>query len=93
MNKITKTNPNGIKGDFGKVATVRHLTRIITYLSEIDYDYITSISKKINIHHSFVKSAMLFLVNHGLVLKKKDFRKKTHKRWGDMWYYSLNEKR
>ena len=70
-----KTLSKGMKGDFGRTANIRHLTRIITYLSEIDKDHVTGISEKTGVTRQILKGALLFLVNHGLVLKKKDLRK------------------
>ena len=87
-----KPQSKGVKSDFGKVATIRHLTRIITYLSEVDRDSISNISKNACVNYCLTKGAMVFLVNHGIVIKKKDLRRKPDKRWGNMWYYSLNKK-
>lgn len=87
-----KTLSKGVKGDVRNTANIRHLTRIITYLSEIDKDHITGISEKTGVSRRILKGALLFLVNHGLVLKKKDLRKTSNRIWGDLWYYSLNKK-
>ena len=86
-----KTQSKGTQGDFGRVATIRHLTRIIVYLSENEWVHKTNIQKNIGLDLSFVNGALLFLVNHGIVLKQKDFRRKASRYWGNVWYYKLSK--
>ena len=86
-----KAQSKGTQGDFGKVATIRHLTRIIAYLSEIGVDHKTNIQKNTGLDLSFVNGALLFLVNHRIVLKQKDLRRKKSRYWGNLWYYKLSK--
>lgn len=64
---FAKTNSNGTKSDKGKIANIRHLTRIITYLSEVKYDYAKSIERKTGIGYPHIKSALMFLLNYKII--------------------------
>lgn len=63
-----KSNSCGTKSDWINVATVRHLTRIITYLSEVESVYHKQIERKTGMNYAVVSSALTFLLNHKIVL-------------------------
>ena len=64
-----KTNPNGSKQDKRKIATTRHLTRIMIYLSCVDYAHQTKIQKELGVENHYVKDAINFLLNHKIIFK------------------------
>jgi predicted transcriptional regulator len=74
--------PRGMGSDCNKLANTRDLTRILTYLSEVEYANVTKIFQKAMINTSKVKDAMTWLVNHGLVIKFKTYSK-------GMYFYKL----
>ncbi len=62
-----KLNPHGCKPDFKKIANTRHLTRILTYLSCVDYASQTKIQTSIGVETEYLKDAINFLVNHKII--------------------------
>jgi len=85
--KKIKRHNKGCKPDFGKVANVRHLTRIISYLSEVECDYQTSIQIKTGVSSNFIKSAIRFLLNYKIVfITRRDKAGKI----SQARYYALN---
>lgn len=83
-----KTNSDGCKGDYmtHHVPNIRHLTRVIVYLKEINIKCTKSeICKQCTMENTQIKGALLWLVNNKIVIK-------DHKRaaQNNGTYYSLN---
>ncbi len=77
-----RENSYGAKIDRGRTATTRHLTRIITYLSEVEKDYFENMRRKLNIDFYQLRDALNFLGNYKILLKFKNNQEKK--------FYSLN---
>ena len=72
MGDFGPVNSKGTKVDRGKVATTMHLFRIITCLEEIGESNRKSIGKFTGVlHWEYINSALLFLVNNKILLKRK----------------------
>ena len=67
--KKYKQNARGYKNDHGKTATTRNLTRIIIYLSNVDYANRTKIQKELGLDSPQLKDAINFLGNHKIISK------------------------
>lgn len=83
-----KSNPTGLKGDYmtHHVSNIRHLTRIITYLKEINIKCIKSeICVQCNMENNQVNGALLWLLNNKIIIKES-----SRKGQNGGNYYSLN---
>lgn len=70
-----------------KVANIRHLKRIMIYLSRVDCAHQTEIRNKIGMDNYYVGSALNFLVNNKIVFIK---RTQSKGRYPYVNYYSIN---
>ena len=86
LSKDYKRNQVGSKEDRNKTATTRHLTRVIIYLSNVDYAYQTKIQRELGLETTYLKDAINFLLNHKIIFDFVTQIGKTSK----LRYYSLN---
>lgn len=85
--KVRQFN-RGYKTDFRNLANIRHLTRIITYLSEVECDYRGGIQRKTGLDSVKLKSALKFLVYYKIIfiMKRDKLGKRTNVK-----FYALNQ--
>ncbi len=69
LDKKYPTNSKGVKQDWTRVASTRHLTRIIVYLSNVECAAKTKISGEACIADGKLDDALIFLVNHKILYK------------------------
>jgi hypothetical protein len=84
--RTKKRNGRGLRtgrGDFSRADT-NHLHKILTYLTFVESDCMTGISREIGIKSFYIKDALLFLVKVGLV-------KKIRTNLSTSYYYQLNK--
>ena len=67
--RFKRVNSVGCKSDSTKIANTRHLTRILTYLSSIDYANQTKIQTELGIEAALIKDALTFLLNHKIIFR------------------------
>ncbi len=69
LDKKYPINSKGTKQDWRKVAYTRHLTRIIVYLSNVNFASKTQISREACVTADRINDALTFLVNHKIIYK------------------------
>ena len=63
-----KALPNGMKSDQRTTANIRHLTRILIYLSEVEYDNKTNMGRNCCMdRHTYLNSAIKFLLDYEFI--------------------------
>ena len=86
--KVSKVNSKGCKPETNNIANIRHLTKIITFLSEVEAAHTTDIVVKLGMGKDYVKSGLHFLKNNKIIMVVGSTR---HKRWnGGVKHYALN---
>jgi len=81
--------------DRSKLATTRILTRILTYLGEVDEDILTHIVENCCCKVDRISEGLHWLICNGIVLKQRGtLRKKMGKGISDYetFFYSINKK-
>lgn len=68
----------GRRGDTHRLANTRQLTRVTTFLGEVNRATFTEIAKKTGIA-SRTKDALNWLINHNIVTEVKDSHQKFYK--------------
>lgn len=86
VSKKFKNNSRGAKAE-KYIANIHHLTRIITFLSEVDCAYKKQIYEGTGMHGSIIKSALTFLLNNKILFVLKIVRVG---KFPNIKYYALN---